>query len=788
MRKRLSTLIFMYLLILDLPLFILGSEINLIGDVEKTYTLGPETTEIRGLTFDESKNNPLLYVLDAAKRVIIYKLNKEKNTLQFLSSFDLPSRPDGHKIESPRGLALSLENGQKILYFLNWVKSKEGIKSELWRFNSDNNNISIIDLSLYQFRIGEREILSLALKNGRILVSFDSSGYKDQNIRVQRGIIELQWNAAAGENCQFLKHLPDSGINSCYGLTFMELDGFNYYWATVGNDYIYVSEAATGRGIFHFNFPSAGEKNSPSYGLAFGDGSLWVPESVDGPDKIHRVNVTKNLDAPRTGPRILRHLIMTITTEPEKDGLINPGKVYHYYSRPYPNELMGNQGTWLETERFFDTSNALNAKMKIETNEPGKDKTFRQYFALVEYENAPARAYSSQYEIDLWTNFYRKYVYPHRVNKDINALKGADYLADDPILYNLKDTKTYNEFLDRVKMHIKKKYGIEADLNNPYWAARNVLEYIQDNYYYPSRPKRKPATVDYNRGHYDANPGNLKIELSNREYDKTQIIACSGTSVMVAGVMRYLGIPTRWLGTATQMTSEDWDQNGNGFLDENEIATCSNGHRYNQVWLGNNYGWICFDATPSLPENLDYDIPPPLQPQWRYMNRAAAGHLKDKRIVFNIGSEFVPQLYRDFEYDEKLAVDNNCGGDQRYNLQGRFEKPEFWKLAKHSIKVKNVCFIKKVSLSGPKQNKELSWTLSGQWEKDPEAKLSFYLQKLDPVTGRAEAIAVLKEAVPYHVRLIKIDLSPYKGKQFRIVIRKDGDNETGGSSDWFDLE
>ena len=94
-------------------------------------------------------------------------------------------------------------------------------------------------------------------------------------------------------------------------------------------------------------------------------------------------------------------------------------------------------------------------------------------------------------------------------------------------------------------------------MQNPYWAARNVVEYIQDNYYYPSPPKRKPATVDYDRQHYDANPGNLKIELSARPYDKTQIIACSGTSVMVAGAMRHLGIPARWLGTGTQQGPED---------------------------------------------------------------------------------------------------------------------------------------------------------------------------------------------------------------------------------------
>ena len=105
----------------------------------------------------------------------------------------------------------------------------------------------------------------------------------------------------------------------------------------------------------------------------------------------------------------------------------------------------------------------------------------------------------------------------------------------------------------------------------------------------------------------------------------------------------------------------------------------TSGHRYDQVWLGSRYGWVCFDATPTLPDDLDFDPAPPLQSQWRIMNRAGAGHLKDQRIVFNVGSTLIRELYRDFEYDEERLVDNDCGGDQRYNLRGRFDKPELWK-------------------------------------------------------------------------------------------------------------
>ncbi len=765
----------------------------IIGESECVYTLHPENRDVRGLTFDDfSKNSPQLYVLDGTGKVFIYRPVRDKKSgidkLEFVSTIPLPCLADGTPVKSPRGLALSIESSQRIFYWLNWHRAKGGIKSELWRYNVDAGTSESVDLSLYPFRIGEREVLSLAFKNGKILVSFDASGYKDQNLRVQRGIILLQWKTAAGEGCRFIKHLPDSGIDSSRGLAFMEIEGCQYLWSTVGNNYIYVAEASTGRGLFHFQYPRSGGESLPVWGLAFGDGALWVPDGTDEAPRIHRVNVTKNLDASSKGPRILRHLIMTIVTEPEEKDIENPGKVYHYYSRPYSSEQMGNQGIWVETEKFRDTSQAPNARTKVETLDPGRDAGSRQYFAVVEYENAPARTYSSRYEIDIWTNSHRTFVYPHRVNKKTEPLKGTDYLADDPVLYNLQDKKTYEEFLNRVKAHIHKKYGIEADLVNPYWAARNVLEYIQDNYYYPSRPKRKPASVDYDRKHYDANPANLKLELSNRPYDKTQIIACSGTSVMVAGVMRYLGIPARWLGTGTEERAEEWDKNQNGLLDEDEIAPCTNGHRYTQVWLGTNYGWVCFDATPTVPEDLDYDPAPPLQSQWRYMNRAAAGHLKDKRIVFNVGSELILPLYRDFEYDEQLAVDNNCGGDQRYNLQGRFDKPQLWKLARHSISVQNICFIKDIFLSGPKHEKEIAWKPVGQWDRDPEARICIFLQQQDPTSKRVNDVSLLLKNIPYNSGKEKIDLSPYRGRQFRIVIRKEGDPETGGHSDWFDLE
>jgi len=665
---------------------------QVVGESEGVYALAPEIQEIRGLAFDDiSPRRPRLFVLDSGGRIHVYvplrDAGKGVDELRYLSSVDLPAGQGGKSLAGPRGLAFAVEEAQDVFYMLNWADEGE-VTSELWRYDLGDGSASSVNLSLYPFRIGDRELLDVAYDNGNLFVSFDASGYRDQSLRVRRGIIQLRWNQAYEGKLEFIKHMPDSGHLPSRALASMTLDGARYLWATVGDDFIYCAHLPTGRGLFYFDRPhSPGGKNEIR-GMAYGDGELWVAEGAEGPDRVHRVNVTRNLDAHYEGPRILRHLIMTIETEPEAEHQ-NPGKVYHYYSRPYAYEQLHNQGVWPETEKVEDISGAPNAKVKKFTYDPAGDVSSRQFMTLVEYADAPARSYKSRYEIDIWTNDYRKFVYPHRVDRDTSVLDGLDYLADDPVLFNLMDKGTYESFFERVRAHIEKKYGVPADLEHPYWAARNVLEYIQDNYYYPGRPKRKPAAVDYDRGHYDANPGNLKIDLSRRPYDKTQIIACSGTSVMLAGAMRYLGIPARWLGTGTEHTPETWDTNGNGLLDEGETATCSNGHRYSQVWLGSRYGWICFDATPTRPEFNDYDPPPPIRSQWRYMNRAARGHLKDKRIVFNVGSGWFKPLYRDFEYDEKLAVDNNCGGDQRYNLQGRFDKPELWKLARQRIFVRN---------------------------------------------------------------------------------------------------
>ncbi len=779
-----------------------ASHAAVIGDSERVYALADENTDVRGLAFDDrSVDTRRLFVLDRSGKIFVYRFDQDEQQadeppptraaavtdLHLEETHDLPSVAGSSGLVSPRGLAFAVEGGREVLYFLNWCGSQGAPISQLWRYELGDAVSAHVDLSLHVFRIGDREALDLAYDDGQLLVSFDASGYPDANLRVRRGIIRITWSGPFGETPTSVQHLPDAGTLPARGLACMQFDGARFLWATVGDEHIYCADGRTGRGLFFFDRPTSVEDSPSCWGMCFGRDALWVSENVAGPDRVHRVNVTKNLDAFYEGPRVLRRLVMSIQTEPATEAK-DPGAVYHYYSRPYGYEQLHNQGIWPDTELVEDLSVAPNATIRQITHDPAGDVASRQIMQCVEYANAPAADYASRYQIDLWTNAYKRFVYPHRVDDGCEALEGTDYLADDPELYGLRDTATYAAFIERVTSHIAEKYGVDADMRNPYWAARNIVEYIQDNYYYPNRSKRKPATVDYDRQHYDANPGNLKIELSARPYDKSQIIACSGTSVMVAGALRHLGIPARWLGTGTQMGAGRWDSDGDGLLEADETAPCTNGHRYTQAWLGSHYGWICFDATPSKPALNDYDPPPPLQSQWRYMTRAAGGHRENRRIVFNVGSELYRPLYRDFEYDPLLAIDNNCGGDQRYNLQGRYEASQFWRRPRHSIRLKNLCFIENVAVAGPRDQSLVTWDLAGAWDKIEDATVSVYLQQVSGGSNEARDVARVAHAIPCDAKSVQADLSAHRGKRFRIILRRDGDPETGGHSQLFDLE
>lgn len=680
---------------------------------------------------------------------------------------------DGSKPAAPRAAACL--DADKGLFLV--LDTPPGAGSRLWWLDTLNNKSIPAALDAG----GELRGLGLACLAGEIYISYDASKTQGPGPRARRGVAVFSWPDAPAGTPRLARHLPDSGQEPALALAFMELGGACYLWATSGEQWLYAADGPTGRGLFRLPSPHAPTPDARCAGLAFAGEDLWVAERAPGGSRLQRINAARNPFAPVAGPRHMRRLAMSIETRPEAD-LPKMGKVFHYYSRPYDTPQLPNQGLWLPTEKTVDVSSDPGAQVRRFFHDPAGDRQARQWMALVEYRDGPPRTHASRYEIDLWTRPWRTFVYPHLADRDAGA---PAYLADDKLLYDLEDRGTYERFIARVKAYINESYGVPADMDNPYWAARNIVEYIQDHYYYPVREVGMPAAVDYARGHYDANPGNLKIALSERPYDKSQIIACSGTSVMLAGALRHLGIPARWLGTGLQQAPRVWDRNANGLLDEGEAAPCTNGHRLNQVWLGRGYGWTCFDATPSRPANDDFDPPPPVQTQARFMERSAAGVGADMRIVFNVGSEHFKPLFREFRFDERLAKNNDCGGDQRYNLQGRFEEPALWKLPRHRIEVRNLCFAADVALEGRGTNTRIAWKLSGPW--DREDRVSIWLQRRAGKKDRFEDAALLGSGVPASAGRLDADLSRFKGPAWRILLRKDGDRVTGGCSAVFAL-
>ncbi|MHC4853960.1 MAG: hypothetical protein ACYTF5_18295, partial [Planctomycetota bacterium] len=708
------------------------------GDTVATYTAETATLQIRGLAYLRPTGPEAveLHAIDPKGTVHLLRAKDRgaRGTLVVVESTPFPAKARTPLTAAPRGLArFARPDGHSwflTLEFQKVRKVREGKQrgiSRLWWF--DAKAAHCLDLSAQEFGLGGSEILGVAAAEKRILVSYVCKGRGFDPRRVGRGILVLQWTGKVGDAPGLSRHLPDSGQASSQRLAWMQLPEAAYLFGTVGRNRAYLATGSSGRGLFHFALPKSVARHGPT-GLAYGGKDLWVASGGKSRARVHRINAYRNPYKLRLGPKQIRHLSMTIRSRPEKSAA-EMGWVRHWFSRPQDTAVLPNQGILAGSERVQDLSRVENASVREHAIDPAGDRSCRQVFQLVEYRSGAGREYRSRYDIDCWTRSCRKYLYPHLVPRRPQPPAGTDYTtdytADDPVLYNLKDQATYRDFIARVKAYITKVYDEPADMAHPYWAARNIVEYLQDHYYYPVREVGHPAAVDYDKGHYDANPGNAKIALSAKPYDKSQIIACSGTSVMVAGAMRHLGFSARWLGTAMEMGPKKWDRNGNRLLDPGERARCSNGHRLSQVWLGRDYGWVCFDGTPSRPPKNDFQKPPRRKNQWRFMERAAGGLRNSHRLVFNIGSQFIEPLYRDFEYDPKLAKDNNCGGDQRYNLQGRYEKPALWKLASHRIHVTSPCVITDIKTSGPTRRTLVTWKTVGPWQLAGDARLEIHL-------------------------------------------------------------
>ena len=439
---------------------------------------------------------------------------------------------------------------------------------------------------------------------------------------------------------------------------------------------------------------------------------------------------------------------------------------------PHPTKAFGPN-----TEKIADLSGAKNAKIEEFHRGPGGRRREPAVHAKRRICRRPRpRLTAPNTKSTCGPARIRRFVYPHRVDANVEALRGTNYLADDPELYNLSDKKTYDDFLRAGQSPRRRESTTSpADMKNPYWAARNILEYIQDNYYYPdTRANVKPATVDYARKHYDANPGNLKIELSNRRVRPIADHRLLGHERDGRRNHAHLGFPARWIGTGTQQGPALWDANKNGLLDADESAPCTNGHRYTHVWLGSHYGWVAFDGTPSNPISGDYDPPaaPPTavalhESDRRERKRRQADHFQYRLRAASALSTEISSTTRN------SPSDNDCGGDQTLQSARTLREARTLEEAPVTGSPSRISASSKMSPSADRRIRP--WSAGGSRATGtsiPRPPLTSPCKNSSRESNATGTWRCSRRKFPCQTKTLAADLSPYSGRIIALPCAK----------------
>lgn len=735
----------------------------------KSYTLSPGNDTPYGLAYDDSLKPPRLYVSDYQHNTIqIYRVGSGQlanvgtviNTDQLATDF-----------KGPRGLAFGSVDRTRFLYALtsNDVDGDGAFANRLWRIDVANLATDSIDLNAPAFEIDGREVFGLAYRSGRVYVSYDTSGIADPVQAVRRGILKLRvadgsnywWNLTkAGNSRSAEAHLPHSGraVSSGYGrapafgLAAASVDGSGYLWGTSYHRLLYTAELATGRGLFSWDSPGSKE----IYGLAFGGGYLWAVDRSSSAPQIHQIKMTNDWAMPKVGSKRVRHLKMKLASKAVDT--VPTARVSHNFAEMPPNNRRRNQGFDKKSVSISTTGKAALSKR---TYDPAGDSSARQSYHNISYARYAKNGttLSSNVELDVWSRPYRHLVYPHLVNT-LNSPSAA-YTYDDDLVYQMSNNSAYATFWNEVKASVQTEYGTTAAKNtSAYWRARNVMEYIKEHYQYGN-------VSNTSSGHYYYHPAADKLMLPFDSASGNEKMSCSSSAFALVGMMRYLGIPARWVGTTKSRGG--WDSDGNGYSTAGESATDTSFHRWAEVWMGNVYGWQRFDPTPSSDGPREFS-------QFELMQKAAIG-VSWKDLVLTIGSGYHAPFFRD---DWQV---------QAYNAAPRYRSPSSWtNTTARSITWSNACF---VDLTSPMTSAlhsaatTVKWSASGRWDLDPDAKLSIYLQRMTPQSGgtgyteSGSASLLASRLRPTAGAQLVSLASAASGNYYRFEIVKEGDSRTG---------
>jgi len=800
-----------------------------IGQIKDLHELHPAIDNIVGIAFQDDKKGQFMYIFEGISgKLHRLKVDKKTGNPVYMDHILI----EGMELENPRGLAYAREVSGDVFYFLDYVMFQDnqrfGQKGILYRFDVDNDDITHVDLNTDDYEIETNEVFGVTKQGGNLYVSFDPSGYSSLTMRVRRGLLNIsvndnksviiekngqtikrpyEWEEACAGRPVIKGHIPGPGkeikpanthpyasfsdlrVEPSRALADMTIDGTEYLWGTVGNDYIYLIDSHSGRGLFFFDRPK-GSAHTFYDMIAYGAGDLWVADKIDDTYFVYRVNVLDNPNLPYEGPKRYRELKLQITSNVADNVDTPEGYVYHTFCHPYDSDVTGNQGIIPNSIRVNDLTGIPDCKIEQLYFDPAGDPGVRQHYTLVTYptDNHPeVRKYVTEFYVKLWKRDLKYFVYPHLVSKD-SGLEGTRYLEDDKVLYNIEsDPSIYEGFINRVKDYIAEEYNIEPDMENPYWASRNILEYVMENYHYPIDSAGYWATYDFENGHYNSHPGDLKAALSADDNYEDNIIACSGAGCMITGLLRYIGIPSIWVGTSNEAYLKD------GFLGmDHEGAKQINGHRYNHVWFNDFYGWQRFDATPMMPVDINaYHNKPQKVSQWIFMQRAAGSTVNSKRVIHNLQSEYWEKMHITCR---NAYMDNiNNYGAVRYNLLGSYTNPELFDFSgydiggsheTHLLRARGIQFIENVNVVVDEESlATVTWQKAGEWELDSEAKFMIVLEKKclpgeDCFPGYRK-MDILATDITINQKIIAVNLSKYDEGTYRMIVAKVDDPVIG---------
>jgi hypothetical protein len=773
-----------------------------ITDVEATYPLAAGNAEAWGLAYDELASPDRLYVSDiSADRIFVYAVDATGLTSLAGEGLDTTSlHPD---FIAPRGLAHGRYGGAEYLYALT-SEDPDGdgvFSSRLWRVDLGTLVTDFIDLDRDAFGLQGREVSGLAYHGGRAFIAYDTSNLPSLAEQVQRGILKLRvyetgapndwWSrASGGDRLAVEKHMPHSGRGSnssgwraqSFGLAATRMDDAWYLFGTSQWKYLYAGELFTGRGLFHWGSPGNGQ----IYGLAVGDAALWAVDRRSGVDQVHRIQVGGDWGVPTIGPRRFRHLNQRLVSIAQTD--LDAAGVTHNFAMVPAHSYRPNQG---RDGTSFSVTTTGDAQVQTRTYDPAGDTGARQFYTSISYDEpvSAGEEIVSELDVDIWCGAYRHYVYPHRVTASVGWPPAA-YTDDDPTVYQMTDTDAYDTFVDAVHDWIRAEYGASAaSSSNPYWRARNILEFIRENYQYAGER-------DLAAGHYWYNPANFKLELPFDATAGNEDMSCSPSAFALAGVLRYLGIPARWVGTTKRRQNNadgvNWDTNEDDYFGYREHSVDLSFHRWVEVWLGKPYGWQRFDPTPSSNGPRQFS-------QFEMMERVAQGlewSKKRKDLVLTLGSGYHEPFYHNVPGDEH---------NQRYNAVARYEDDEAWhepdgdtdlvdeNHVYRRITWTNSCFLQVITPLGggalTHATPTVEWTTTGRWDMDPGAMVSISLQRVLPSGGdyiESGAPILLMSDVPATVSSRTVSLAgATPGLLYRFEIAKQGDSVTGDAGPVF---